>query len=217
MAACIVAWPAVALSTRPDRADAEYRELASKYPSSIAPGASATEAVLISPRWLLTGGPRARSLKPDTEIEKVYPHPSGAIVLVLLRKPLADVEPSPLYRSANENGRTVAFVGHGGGATRAAINTIDRVSADTIALRLKPLDEASDLQGALTADELGAPLYIEVDDEPFVAGIALDAGREWQTFARISSYAQWIDDTIWMEATQPPGRTPGTHPGARPQ
>jgi hypothetical protein len=61
MAACIVAWPAVALSTRPDRADAVYRELASKYPSSIASSASGSEAVLISPRWLLTAGAAAQS------------------------------------------------------------------------------------------------------------------------------------------------------------
>jgi len=209
MAAVLVAWPAAALSTRPDRDDAEYRELASKYPSSIALGASAAEAVLIAPRWILTGGAQAKSLSPATPldiggerhpIESVTAHPSGKVALVFLRSAVNGIEPSPPYRSADENGRAVAFVAHGRGAARAAINTIDRVSGDTLALRLKPLDEASDLQGALAADELGAPLFIEVAEEPFVAGIALDAGREWQTFARVSTYASWIDDTMWAMA-----------------
>lgn len=209
MAAVLVAWPAAALSMRPDREDAEYRELASKYPSSIALGASAAEAVLVAPRWILTGGTQAKSLRPGTPldiggtrhgIESVFVHPSGRLALVLLREGVDKIPASPLYRSNDENGRTVAFAAHAGGVARAAINTVDRVSADTLALRLKPLTEASDLQGALTSSELGAPLFIEVNDEPFVAGIALDAGREWQTFARVSAYASWIDDTIWAAA-----------------
>ena len=53
MAAVLAAWPAAALHTRPDREDAEYRELASKYSSSIALAETASEAVLIAPRWLL--------------------------------------------------------------------------------------------------------------------------------------------------------------------
>lgn len=209
MAAVLVAWPAAALSTRPDRDDAEYRELASKYPSSIALGASAAEAVLIAPRWILTGGAQTRALRPGTpldiggarhEIQSVFTHPSGRLALVLLRNGIEDVQSSPIYRATDENGRAVAFAAHGRGAARAAINTVDRISADTLALRLKPLTEASDLQGALTADELGAPLFVEVNEEPFVAGIALDAGPEWQTFTRVSSYAQWIDDTMWAAA-----------------
>lgn len=209
MAACIVAWPAAALSTRPDRDDAEYRELASKYPSSIAPGASAAEAVLIAPRWLLAGAAQAQVLKragpleiagARNDIESVFTHPAGSVALLLLRTPVEGIEPSPPYAKGDENGKPVAFVGHGGGVARAAINTVDRVSADTLSLRSKPLDEASDLQGALTASEAGAPLFIEIDGEPFVAGIALDAGAPWQSFARVSSFAQWIDDTIWTAA-----------------
>ena len=210
MAAVLAAWPAVALHTRPDREDAEYRELASKYPSSIALGASATEAVLISPRWLLVAGRQAQALKSAGhvaiggarhDIATVHLHPSGALALVFLRTAVADIEPSPVYRSRDENGKAVAFVGHGRGAARAAINTVDRVEANSLSLRVKPLAEASDLQGALSADEVGAPLFIEVSEEPFVAGIALDAGPEWQTFARLSSYAAWIDDSIWKSGT----------------
>jgi len=210
MAAVLAAWPAAALLTRPDREDAEYRELASKYPSSIALAESGSEAVLIAPRWLLVPGSRAQALKSAGhaaiggsryDIERLYVHPSGALALAFLRTRVADIEPSPVYRSRDEQGKAVAFVAHGRGAARAAINTVDRVEANSLALRVKPLDEASDLQGTLTPDELGAPLFIEVHEEPFVAGIALDAGREWQTFARLSSYAGWIDDSIWKSGT----------------
>ena len=209
MAAVLAAWPAAALLTRPDREDAEYRELASKYPSSIALGESASEAVLIAPRWLLVPGQRAQALKSAGrvaivsarhDIETVYLHPSGSLALVFLRTPVADIEPSPVYRSRDEQGKPVAFVAHGRGAARAAINTVDRVEANLLSLRVKPLADASDLQGTLTADELGAPLFVEVSAEPFVAGIALDAGPEWQTFARLSSYAAWIDNSMWKSA-----------------
>lgn len=211
MAAVLAAWPAAALHTRPDREDAEYRELASKYPSSIALAGSA-EAVLIAPRWLLVPGRRAQALKSAGrvaiggarhEIETVYVHPSGALALVFLRTPVADIEPSPLYRSHDEQGKAVAFVGHAGGVARAAINTVDRMDANTLGLHVKPPDQASDLQGTLTPDEVGAPLFIEVNEEPFVAGLALDAGSEWQTFARLSSYAAWIDDAMWKSGTDP--------------
>jgi hypothetical protein len=223
MAAVLAAWPAAALLTRPDREDAEYRELASKYPSALS--ASAAEAVLIAPRWLLTRGSHAQALQKAgrlealgerIEIEAVFLHPSHTFGLILLRTALRDAEPSPVYRGRDERGRAVAIAAHGRGAARAAINTVDRVEANTLSLRVKPLSDASDLQGALTPDELGAPLFIEVDGEPFVAGLALDAGAEWQTFARLSSYASWIDDAMWNAATSQ-GQTPGTDPGDRPR
>lgn len=209
MAAVLAAWPAAALTMRPDRDDAEYVELASKYPSAIALGATVGEAVLIAPRWLLTGARQAERLKASSSfdsggvpraVQSVYVHPSNAIALVLLRDAIAGVEPSPIYRQSDENGKTVAFVAHPRGVAHAGINTVDRATPSTLALELKPLDEASDLQGALTSDELGAPLFIEVKEAPFVAGIALDAGPRTQTFARVSSYATWIDDTIWAAA-----------------
>lgn len=213
MAAMAVAWPAAALLIRPDRDDAEYRELASRYPSSIALGASAGDAVLIAPRWLLTGGRQAQALKSTRavnvsgaryEVQSVHLHPSNAVALVLLRSAVGALEPSRIYRANDERGKAAAVAARG----RAFINTIDRVERDTLALRLKKLDEASDLQGALVPDELGAPLYVEVDGEPLVAGVSTDAGKEWQVYARISSYAGWIDDTMFAAGVAEARRTP---------
>ncbi|HET9576485.1 MAG TPA: hypothetical protein VFP44_01585 [Usitatibacter sp.] len=218
MAACLVAWPAAALLIRPDRDDAEYLELASRYTSSIALGASGGEAVLVAPRWLLTGARQAEALKgagavaiggARHEIQSIEIDPSRTLALLFLRAPIDGIEPSPLYRDADEEGKTVVFVAHGRGARlgeaagalppapRAGINTVDRVAPRTLSLRLKNADEASDMQAALTGDELGAPAFIEVKQRPMVAGIALAAGREWQQFARASAFAGWIDDTMF--------------------
>ncbi|HET9652899.1 MAG TPA: hypothetical protein VFP36_11935 [Usitatibacter sp.] len=232
MAACLAAWPAAALLTRPDRDDAEYLELASRYTSSIALGASAGEAVLVAPRWLLTGARQAEALRGAAaiavdgarhEIQSIQVDPSRTLALVFLRTPLEGIEPSPPYRDKDEDGKTVVFVGHGRGGrlgeaaptlapvARAGINTIDRVAPRTLSLKLKGADEASDLQAALTAEELGAPAFIEVKQRPMVAGIAIDAGREWQGFARVSSFADWIDDTMFAAGVAE--AKSGTYPG----
>jgi hypothetical protein len=217
MAASLVAWPAAALLIRPDRDDAEYRELASRYTSSIALAANAGEAVLVAPRWLLTGARQAEGLKaaPSVaiggarhEIQSIQVDPANTIGLVFLRSPVADLEPSPIYRANDEGGKTVAFVAHGRGgvigrpatgaaAARAGINTIDRVGPDALSLGLKSPEEASDLQGALTPDELGAPAFIEVKERPYVAGIAVKLENGWQHFARVSAFSRWIDDTMF--------------------
>ena len=59
---------------------------------------------------------------------------------------------------------------------------------------MKPLEEASDLQGALTAAETGAPAYLETPEGLFVAGIHYASqGADWTLFARASAYADWVE------------------------
>jgi hypothetical protein len=224
MAACLAAWPAVALTPRADREDAEYIELASRYPSSAALGANAGEAVLVAPRWLLTSAARAKALKPGAaitpwggahEIQSVHIHPAwhggreNALALLLLREAVEGIEPTPPYRAQDEAGKTVAIVAHGAdGRARAGINTIEGVTPTSFAMRIKPHDEASDLQAALAPADTGAPAFAEIGDDIFVAGIAVDlddADRNGRTgdigdreiFARVSAFADWIDATMF--------------------
>lgn len=105
------------------------------------------------------------------------------------------VEPNRLYRENDENGKGVAISGHGSAdrRKRAAINTIDRVDARTLGIRVKPLDEASDLQGKLTAGDLGAPAFVEVPAGILVAGILTSIAGEWETYARVSVLVPWIE------------------------
>jgi len=224
MAACLVVSPAVAMSTRADREDAEYLELASRYPSTTALGANAGESVLVAPRWLLTSAARAKALKPGRsialggsahEIQSVHTHPAwngardNALALVFLREAVGNIEPTPIYRAHDEAGRTIAIVAHGAdGRPRAGINTIDAVTATSFATRIKAHDEASDLQAALAMSDTGAPAFAEVGDDIFVAGVAVDlddANHDGRTgdvgdreiFARVSAFADWIDATMF--------------------
>ena len=227
LASCC-ALPAAALLIRPDRDDAEYLELATRYPSFVALTAVGGSGVLIAPRWVLTTAHGAKGMKDrklaldgrDHAVAAVFIHPDwkpggGAdVALLLLAEPARGVEPTRLYRDQDEAGKGVVVVGNGAtgriGATarqqdgrkRAAINTVDRVAPDTLGLRIKPLDEASDLQGAITPSDRGGPAFLENDAGTFVAGIARAAEGDWNLYARASTFVTWIEATMLQVAKQ---------------
>lgn len=207
--ACLCAWPAAALQTRADRDDAEYLELASRYASSVRLAASGGEGVLIAPRWVLTSAARAKSASSlalggrSHAIQSTYTEGGSGIALLLLREAVAGIEPTPVYRGRDEAGKGVVVAAHGGdGRRRAGINTVDAVTATTLELRIKRGDDASDLQGALTPDETGAPAYLQVDGGLFVAGIATSLAPGRETYARVSALGGWIDDTMFRAGAE---------------
>lgn len=198
----VAALPAAALLIRPDRDDAEYLELATRYTSAIALGPGGGEGALIAPRWILALARDAALLRtgPDAALEIAghrYPiaavllpsqwKPGGAddVALIFLRDPLEGIAPTPIYRAADEQGKGIVIVGHGStgaiggsaarglGQARGGINTVDRVEPALLEARIKTGDAASDLQGAVAPDESGAPAYIETKQGLFVAGVAL--------------------------------------------
>ena len=211
--ALAAALPASALLIRPDRDDAEYLELATKYPSSIALNAPDGEGVLISARWILTAAHRVAALqqvKPtaririrerDYEIESFHPHPDwrkgssqSDIGLLHLKRGVASIDPTPLYRGDDEGGKAVIIVGHGGdGKKRAGINTIDKVAPRMLSTRIKPPDEASDLQGRATPGDSGGPAFIETPQGIWVGGIGSTAEGDWELYARVSFFVPWIE------------------------
>ena len=202
--ACLLASHATALTIRPDRDDAEYLELASRYTSAVRLSAAGGEGVLIAPRWILTRAERAKGVARirigdrDHAVLSTYTEGQSGVALLLLREAAADIEPTPIYRGRDEGGRGVVIAGHGGdGRKRAGINTIDGVTDRALEVRIKKGDDASDLQGALTAAETGAPAYLQVDGELFVAGVATAVGDGRERYARVSSLAQWIEDTMF--------------------
>jgi hypothetical protein len=242
LAACtalLLCLDASAVLTRADRDDAEYLELASRYPAALAMAPVPGEGVLIAPRFVLTAASVARRLaamKPlpllqaggqRHRIRSIALHPQWQggpehdIALVFLADAVEGVTPAPMYRNPDEQGKAVALVGHGAsgrigaralashdGRARAAINTVDRVAPLTLELTLKGPDDASDLQGAMAADEPGAPAFIEGADAIYVAGIghgtrdghAGDVGDR-ETYARVSALAGWVDEAMFRAAT----------------
>ncbi len=195
--------PASALLIRPDRDDAEYLEMATRYPATVRLEAPSGGGVLVSPRWVLTAASVVAPLKDapgrirpvvggkPRDVVGVYLHPdwkpggTADLALLHLAIPVEDVEPTALYRGDSEAGLAVRLVGHGLSGRigekpavnpadrkpRAAVNTVDAVEPRTLALRIKPADDASDLQGAFGPGDRGGPAFVEIDGEILVAGI----------------------------------------------
>jgi hypothetical protein len=238
LAALAAASSADALLARPDRDDEEYRELATRYPAAVRlPGAGAS-GILVAPRWVLTAaapvGPFAAS-PGKLAVEaggRAYPvqaifRPDGPdpdVALVQLREPVDGIEPVRPWRRDDEAGTAVRVVGFGAagpvggrdirdGKARAGVNTIDRVEARHLGIRLKGTDDASDLQGALADGDLGAPALVEVEGQAFVAGIAVARAQaatrgptggagDWERYARVSILAAWIDAVTFRAAAE---------------
>ena len=233
-----VSLPAAAILVRSDRDDAEYLELANKYPSSVLLNAPDGEGVLIAPRWVLTAAHVAAAMQElktpprlvfegrAFEVQSYHVHPdwrkgdpASDIAVIQLKNAVTSVDPTPLYREKDEVGKTVIIVGHGytgkigekplakerwDKKKRAAINTVDRISPRILALKIKPADEASDLQGAAAPGDSGGPAFVETREGIFVIGIGTatddanangiigDAG-DWELYSRVSAFVPWIE------------------------
>src|SRR5258708_6764882 len=128
----VVSLNASAILIRPDRDDAEYLELANKYPAAVLLNAPDGEGVLIAPRWILTAAHRVKALQEmnpvpriaiggrEYEVASFHPHPDwrkgdsrSDIGLLQLKRAVTDVEPAALYREQDEGGKTVILVAHG--------------------------------------------------------------------------------------------------------
>jgi len=127
----LAALPAAALLTRADRDDAEYLELATRYPATVRLDSPAGGGVLIAPRWVLTAAQGVEAMRDAPrrvrpviggrarDVKAVYLHPAwkrggeADLALLQLDAPVEDLEPAKVYRQSDESGQAVRLVGHG--------------------------------------------------------------------------------------------------------
>ena len=229
LALAVAALPAHAILIRADRDDAEYVEMATRYASSVWIEPVASGGALIADRWILTDGASAKRLdemrpRPllkigsgEVRVQEVFVSVNERLGLVLLAAPAKGIAPNAIYQRSDENGKTVVVAGFGptgaigagaprrDGKARAGVNTVDETKPLTLALRIKPPDDASDLQGAVVEADRGSPLYIDNDEGVFVAGIAAASQPAAEfgatnVFQRVSTAARWIEETMLEQA-----------------
>lgn len=131
------------------------------------------------------------------------------IAIYKLNRPVTNVAPSPIYRSAPTVGQTLTLVGFGGGRNssggsdgsfgtkRVGTTPIDNVSPKIIGWRYDNLSESNTAPG-----DSGGPAFLKVGGVNYVAGVtsggSLDtAGIGDNSYdTRVDAYKSWIDSIV---------------------
>lgn len=143
------------------------------------------------------------------------------VALLELAEPVAGIEPTEIYRRRDEVARVMTFAGRGGTGNgrdglarfegpyellRKATNRVERVDGRWLVFHFDPPERGTDLEGISGPGDSGGPAFLQVDGHRFLAGVS-----SWQDnraqgragvygvieyYARVSSYAEWIDSVI---------------------
>ncbi|TWU47991.1 S1 family peptidase [Rubripirellula reticaptiva] len=131
------------------------------------------------------------------------------IAIFRLSEPVADIEPSTIFRGTPIVGDLLSIVGFGGtgtaidgndgtfGIKRVGITTIDDVTATVIEWLYDDPSEANTASG-----DSGGPGFLFVDGEPFIASITSGGSVFDSTLGdvafntRVDAFADWIDITL---------------------
>ncbi|MGO1073770.1 trypsin-like serine protease [Lysobacter sp. CA199] len=154
---------------------------------------------------------------------------SDDIALVELEEPVADTKPVPLFRGADEVGKTVQLIGKGGTGKggegeiphgphrttlRRAFNVISSADTRWISYTFDPPETAVRLEGMMGSGDSGGPVLIRKNRQWQLAGLASwksvqgdvpgrygDGGNN----VRISRYIAWIESVVFSnDPAQPP-------------
>jgi hypothetical protein len=147
------------------------------------------------------------------------------IGLVKFTQPVAGVEPVALYRADDEAGQVATLVGRGDfgtgltGATlmdgrlRAATNRVEKIESGSLWFLFDAPDSpnVTPLEGVSGPGDSGGPAFLEVDGVPQIIGVSsfsIGLGSDppgpghygiWDTYTNISSFQDWIDETMANE------------------
>lgn len=242
-----------AVVLRHDVADSAYTIPAGAFPALVDLPHEG-HGVLISDQWIVTaahavqGRPKQVTINGQCHsVEKIVVHPgykslsdvptsgdlapfmaimaaNDDIALIKLSRPLHDVTPAALHRSADEQGKVGKLYGRGAtgnglfgqimhsphrGALRRAYNRVSSADGQWLTYRFDFGSEGHPLEGMSGSGDSGGPLLIEVDGNVTLAGLtawqyatgdisSFRPGRYGQIsyLVRISHYADWIDSVI---------------------
>ena len=140
------------------------------------------------------------------------------IALIQFMGSITDISYARLYDQQDEKGMKITIVGRGDfgtgisgpqkwdGITRAATNKIEGVSDQWVTYNFdEPGSESiTALEGVSGPGDSGGPAFVDIDGTRYIVGVSshqMDNGKEGvygvtEYYARISSYKNWIEETI---------------------
>ena len=153
-------------------------------------------------------------LHPEGTAQRGVP-PEVDLALLELSAPVGGVTPLPLYRGRDEPGATLVIVGYGDfgspaaplqrtdGRRRAASNVVVDAGPRRLFMKFDAPPAGTDLEGVGGPGDSGGPALIDAGGVWHVAGVSSASmdGRPGQygvtdVYTRVSSYAEWISNTI---------------------
>jgi len=142
-------------------------------------------------------------------IESVTGHPDTDFGIILLKEPVTDIQPTPIYRGNDEVGMTVWKVAFGRWAPlvkghrdmlkrarvpRAITNNIFNATEHDLHYRYEPKGPGhTKYEGGTAPGDSGGPLYAEIEGKWMVVGVTKGPRKGFYADARISTKAEWID------------------------
>ncbi|MCG7638020.1 MULTISPECIES: trypsin-like serine protease [unclassified Alteromonas] len=191
---------------------------------------------LIAPEWILTAthtvfclnaGQTIKVGNEFVEVESTFSFPSyelggeNDLSLVKLSRPIKSAKPAKLYRSNDEVGKTVWFIGSGGtgtgltgqtvsneennGVLRKAQNQVLSVTDSDLKFIFEPGNEGLELEGVSGNGDSGGPAFIKDGSDYILLGVSSRANSEdrdvgeygvEELYTRVSTHTGWIERVI---------------------
>ncbi len=226
--------PSFAIVIRHDVEDAKYHAKPSDFPALATFYVDGAHGTLIKPSWIVTAAHATFCVQPGSlalvngsarKIASVYVHKeytpgqSHDIALVELSEAVTDVDPVGVYQNADEQGKSIWFIGIGGtgnglqgqtvdnaanqGQLRKAQNVISGANGPLLTFTFDRGRQALPLEGVSGGGDSGGPAYLVDDNGYHLLGVSsrfenggMGEYGITEIYSRISHFNAWIDTVI---------------------